>query len=69
MTVPEYFEAFVRCKFKAAHVDRVLDEFIQYASDGIGGSKYTHSTVKSLLLSREQGVDHSKLDCFGEPRR
>jgi len=68
MTIPEYFEAFVRSHFQDQHVDAVLDEFVQFASDGVGGSRYTHQTVKSLMLSRERGIAPEKLDCFGDPR-
>ncbi len=65
MTIPEYFEQFARRHFAAKHVDRVLDEFIAFASDGEGGSDYTRKTVAALLKARGAGKSPESLSYFG----
>jgi len=65
MSIPEYFDRFVRAHFQERHVEQVLDEFIVFASDGEGGSEYTRRTVAALLKSRDSGKPPASLSYFG----
>lgn len=65
LKLPEYIEQFVASHFQPRHVSRVVDEFIELASDGVGGSEYTRETVANLMVAREAGRLPTQLNYRG----
>lgn len=65
LPLPEYIQTFVELHFAERYVEPVVDEFIDFMSDGRGGSEYTRRVATKLIEAREKGKQPRDLNYYG----